>query len=78
MRRVLATERGERLYRNRSQSVEPLFGNTKHNNGIYGQTGGDVQTRAGASADKAGMTVSDEPRAHGPDAHGALVRESKQ
>jgi transposase len=35
MRRVLSTELGERLYRKRSQTVEPLFGNTKHNNGVY-------------------------------------------
>jgi transposase len=35
MRRVLATELGQRLYRKRSQTVEPLFGNTKHNNGVY-------------------------------------------
>jgi transposase len=31
MRRVLATELGERLYRKRSQTVEPVFGHTKHN-----------------------------------------------
>jgi transposase len=35
MRRLLATEHGQRLYRKRAQTVEPLFGNTKHNNGIY-------------------------------------------
>jgi transposase len=35
MRRVLSTELGERLYRKRAQTVEPLFGNTKHNNGVY-------------------------------------------
>jgi transposase len=35
MRRVLASELGRRLYRKRSQTVEPLFGNTKHNNGVY-------------------------------------------
>jgi hypothetical protein len=35
MRRVLATELGQRLYRTRAQTVEPLFGNTKHNNGVY-------------------------------------------
>jgi Transposase DDE domain len=35
MRRVLSTELGERLYRKHSQTVEPLFGNTKHNNGVY-------------------------------------------
>ena len=33
MRRVLATELGERLYRQRSQTVEPMFGHTKHNRG---------------------------------------------
>jgi transposase len=31
MRRVLATESGQRLYRKRSQTVEPMFGHTKHN-----------------------------------------------
>jgi transposase len=31
MRRVLSTELGERLYRQRSQTVEPMFGHTKHN-----------------------------------------------
>jgi len=35
MRRVLSTEIGQRLYRRRAQTVEPLFGNTKHNNGVY-------------------------------------------
>jgi transposase len=35
MRNVLATEHGGRLYRKRSQTVEPLFGNTKHNNGVH-------------------------------------------
>ena len=35
MRNVLSTELGERLYRKRAQTVEPLFGNTKHNNGVY-------------------------------------------
>jgi transposase len=34
MRRVLATELGERLYRKRSQTVEPVFGHTKHNRGM--------------------------------------------
>ena len=34
MRRVLATELGERLYRKRSQTVEPIFGHTKHNRGM--------------------------------------------
>jgi transposase len=31
MRRVLATELGEQLYRKRKQTVEPVFGHTKHN-----------------------------------------------
>jgi transposase len=31
MRSVLATELGQRLYRKRSQTVEPMFGHTKHN-----------------------------------------------
>ena len=35
MRTVLATEHGRRAYRKRRQTVEPLFGNTKHNNGVY-------------------------------------------
>jgi transposase len=35
MRRLLATELGQQLYRKRAQTVEPLFGNTKHNNGVY-------------------------------------------
>jgi hypothetical protein len=35
MRNVLATEHGRRLYRKRSQTVEPLFGNTKHDNGVH-------------------------------------------
>jgi transposase len=35
MRTVLATEHGRRLYRKRKQTVEPLFGNTKHNNGVH-------------------------------------------
>ncbi|MGH2762973.1 MAG: transposase [Thermoleophilaceae bacterium] len=34
MRRVLATELGERLYRKRAQTVEPMFGHTKHNRGM--------------------------------------------
>jgi hypothetical protein len=34
MRRVLASELGERLYRKRSQTVEPMFGHTKHNRGM--------------------------------------------
>jgi transposase len=35
MRNVLATEHGRRLYRKRKQTVEPLLGNTKHNNGVH-------------------------------------------
>jgi transposase len=35
MRNVLATEDGRRVYRKRKQTVEPLFGNTKHNNGVH-------------------------------------------
>jgi len=34
MRRVLSTELGARLYRKRSQTVEPMFGHTKHNRGM--------------------------------------------
>ena len=34
MRRVLFTELGQRLYRKRSQTVEPMFGHTKHNRGM--------------------------------------------
>jgi len=34
MRRVLTTELGERLYRKRSQTVEPMCGHTKHNRGM--------------------------------------------
>jgi transposase len=35
MRSLLATEHGRRLYRKRKQTVEPLFGDTKHNRGVY-------------------------------------------
>ena len=31
MRRVLATELGKQLYSKRQQSIEPVFGHTKHN-----------------------------------------------
>ena len=31
MRRVLATELGNELYRKRQTAIEPLFGHTKHN-----------------------------------------------
>jgi transposase len=34
MRRVLATERGGALYRQRQPMIEPVFGQTKHNRGI--------------------------------------------
>jgi hypothetical protein len=34
MRRVLATERGGGLYRQRSPMIEPVFGQTKRNRGI--------------------------------------------
>ena len=34
MRSVLSTELGEQLYRKRSQTVEPMFGHTKHNRGM--------------------------------------------
>jgi transposase len=34
MRTVLAAEHGQQRYRKRKQTVEPLFGNTKHNNGF--------------------------------------------
>ena len=35
MRTVLSSEHGHQRYRKRKQTVEPLFGNTKHNNGFY-------------------------------------------
>ncbi len=31
MRWLLATDRGRELYRQRRQSIEPMFGHTKHN-----------------------------------------------
>jgi transposase len=34
MRQVLATDLGRSLYRKRKQTVEPLFGHTKHNRGV--------------------------------------------
>ena len=34
MRHVLASELGGSLYRKRKQTVEPLFGHTKHNRGV--------------------------------------------
>ena len=35
MRTVLGPEHGHEHYRKRKQTVEPLFGNTKHNSGFY-------------------------------------------
>jgi transposase len=35
MRSVLGSEHGQHRYRKRKQTVEPLFGNTKHNSGFY-------------------------------------------
>jgi hypothetical protein len=35
MRSLLATEHGQQRYRKRKQTVEPLFGNTKHNGAFY-------------------------------------------
>jgi transposase len=35
MRSVLGSEHGHQRYRQRKQTVEPLFGNTKHNSGVY-------------------------------------------
>jgi transposase len=35
MRTVLGSEHGHSRYRKRKQTVEPLFGNTKHNSGVY-------------------------------------------
>jgi transposase len=35
MRSVLGSERGQQRYRKRKQTVEPLFGDTKHNSGVY-------------------------------------------
>jgi transposase len=35
MRTVLKSEHGHERYRKRKQTVEPLFGNTKHNKGVY-------------------------------------------
>ena len=35
MRTVLSSEHGHQRYRKRKQTVEPLFGDTKHNSGIY-------------------------------------------
>ncbi len=34
MRRVLDTDRGGELYKQRAQLIEPIFGNTKHNRGF--------------------------------------------
>jgi hypothetical protein len=35
MRRVLTTDLGKQLHRKRQQSIEPVFGHTKHNRKIY-------------------------------------------
>jgi transposase len=35
MRRVLASELGKQLYRKRQESIEPVYGHTKHNRKIY-------------------------------------------
>jgi transposase len=35
MRTLLATEHGQQRYQKRKQTVEPLFGDTKHNSGFY-------------------------------------------
>jgi transposase len=35
MRSLLRSEHGHDRYRKRKQTVEPLFGNTKHNSGVY-------------------------------------------
>jgi len=35
MRRALASDLGKQLYRKRQQSIEPVFGHTKHNRQIY-------------------------------------------
>jgi transposase len=35
MRRVLASDLGKELYRKRQQSIEPVYGHTKHNRKIY-------------------------------------------
>jgi len=34
MRRVLATEHGHAIYRQRQETIEPVFGHTKHNRGF--------------------------------------------
>jgi hypothetical protein len=34
MRKVLATELGQLIYRKRKKTIEPIFGHTKHNSGI--------------------------------------------
>jgi hypothetical protein len=39
MRRVLATERGGGLYRQRQPMIEPVFGQTKHNRRIFQRRG---------------------------------------
>jgi hypothetical protein len=34
MRRVLATEHGRAIYSQRQETIEPVFGHTKHNRGF--------------------------------------------
>ena len=34
MRRVLATEHGHAIYRQRQETIEPVFGHAKHNRGF--------------------------------------------
>jgi hypothetical protein len=38
MRRVLPTDRGKALYKQRAQLIEPIFGHTKHNRGFAAST----------------------------------------
>ena len=46
MRQVLASEFGRDLYRKRKQTVEPLFGHTKHNCGVkYFHRRGRIKVR---------------------------------
>ena len=35
MRALLDSEHGHSRYRKRTQTVEPVFGNTKHNSGVH-------------------------------------------
>lgn len=46
MRQVLASDLGRSLHRKRKQTVEPLFGHTKHNCGVkYFHRRGRVKVR---------------------------------